>query len=291
MKGVSIILLLFFVNHMSGQESNISLKDLSKLSVTSPDAVLSYGDDSLQFGTLRIPKLSDDDLAPVVVLLHGGCWLSAYDLHLMDPMATDLVSRGFAVWNIEYRKVGDQGGGFPGTFNDVMAGINHLVDIEKQYPVDLDQVILMGHSAGGHLALWAALPKSDEIDEQLRVSLKGIVSLAGITDLEHYYEPEEGKCGSSIGSLMGGSPDDVSERYHMFSPYAFSEMPIGITMVQGLNDRIVPHDMVQKFHEKFKNNSDVHLVSVRDGGHFDVISPNTTSWHYILEACYTFLTQ
>ncbi len=276
---------------MFGQVSNISLKDLSKLPVTPPDAILSYGNDSLQFGELRIPNLSADVLAPIIVLLHGGCWLAAYDLHLMDPMATDLVSRGFAVWNIDYQRVGDQGGGFPGTFNDVISGVNHLLEIEKQYPIDLDQVILMGHSAGGHLALWAAQPKSDEVETHLRVNVKGIISLAGITDLEHYYEEEEGKCGSSIKSLMGGSPIDVPERYKMFSPQDFHEMPTDITLVQGLNDRIVPHEMVERFYEKFKNTSDVHLVSVPDGGHFDVIAPNTTSWPHILVACNAFLSR
>lgn len=285
MKVQFFILFLCALQFVHGQDTNISLEDLEGLTVSPAEVTLQYGDDSLQFGDLRIPVLSDGDSAPVLVLIHGGCWLSAYDLHLMDAIATDLVSRGYAVWNIEYRRIGDRGGGFPGTFNDVIDGINFVRTLSLSFPLDLDRVILMGHSAGGHLALWSTLAKSGEITPALGIDVKGIVSLAGVTDLQEYYESDPEKCGGNIASLLGGSPDEVQSRYDQYSPSAFKQMSTAVVLVQGENDRIVPYDMVRDFYEKFKDNSDVRLYSVPDGGHFDVISPQTTSWPVIWQAC------
>src|SRR5699024_7173940 len=92
----------------------------------------------------------------IIVTIHGGFWQSKYDLFENDPICEDLTKRGFATWNIEYRRVGEDGGGWPGTFNDLVSAINHLSALQQSYPIDLSNVIIIGHSAGGHLALWLA---------------------------------------------------------------------------------------------------------------------------------------
>ena len=158
--------------------------DVLNLPVNAPDLRSAYGLDSLQFGELRLPE--GKGLHPVVVIIHGGCWLNAYDLHLMAPMATALTQAGYATWNLEYRRVGDEGGGWPGTFLDIAAGLNHLKQLASAYDLDLSRIVVIGHSAGGHLALWLAgqhqLPGDSEIFTRNLVPISGVVSLAGITD-------------------------------------------------------------------------------------------------------------
>jgi acetyl esterase/lipase len=148
--------------------------ELAALTATGPDAYLTvhYGPDPDQFGELW-PAARDGDWsgsrrgarraepdrsnhpAPVVVLVHGGYWRDRYRLDLMHAMAADLASRGFAVWNVEYRRVGSPGGGWPGTFLDVAAAFDALADLAGQHRLDLTRIAAVGHSAGGHLALWA----------------------------------------------------------------------------------------------------------------------------------------
>jgi hypothetical protein len=123
---------------------------------------IAYGDQPNQFGQLRTPGLLPPDAMPahdafpIVVLIHGGFWRDSFDLELMAPLATDLSSRGYATWNLEYRGVGSSEGGWPETANDIAAGIDHLAEIADEHGLDLDKVIVIGHSAGGQLALWSA---------------------------------------------------------------------------------------------------------------------------------------
>ena len=113
-----------------------------------------YGPGADRFGELWRP--AGDGPWPVVVLLHGGFWRAQRTLELMRPLAADLAGRGFAAWNLEYRRVGQPGGGWPGTCEDVAAGLDHLARLAGREPLDLDRLVVAGHSAGGHLALWSA---------------------------------------------------------------------------------------------------------------------------------------
>ena len=113
-----------------------------------------YGPGTDRFGELWRP--AGDGPWPVVALLHGGFWRARRTLELMRPLAADLAGRGFAAWNLEYRRVGQPGGGWPGTFQDVAAGLDHLAELAGREPLDLDRLVVAGHSAGGHLALWSA---------------------------------------------------------------------------------------------------------------------------------------
>src|SRR5690625_1045553 len=139
-----------------------------------------YGDHPSQFGVLRMPKLSE--LSPVIITIHGGFWQSKYGLEENTPLDEDLTRRGYATWNIEYRRVGEDGGGWPGTFIDVIDAINYLIQLEERFQFDLSRVIILGHSAGGHLALWLVSQvkkfQMDEIGNTLFIPIQGVISLA-----------------------------------------------------------------------------------------------------------------
>ncbi len=144
---------LAIVGACQGQSS----RDILTRPAPPVDHRLSYGTDEFQFGDLRLPKGAGPH--PVAIVIHGGCWMSEYGLSYMGHLSAALTEAGVATWCVEYRRVGNQGGGWPGTFEDVARAADHLRKIAKTYPLDLNQVIAVGHSAGGHLALWLAARK------------------------------------------------------------------------------------------------------------------------------------
>jgi len=163
---------------------------MQTISAPLADHRIHYGPSQYQFGDLWLPTpiRADTKHIPLVVFLHGDWWQSAYDLEYAGGLCAALKSIGIAVWSIEYRRVGVTGGGWPTTFQDVAAGFDYLAILAKSYPLDLNRVIAMGHSAGGHLAFWLAgrhhIPETSPIHEpQPRVALHGLIALAGAVDL------------------------------------------------------------------------------------------------------------
>ncbi len=292
----SIILLLVSIillkapNQMTAQPALMRVGEVYQLPVNPPTARIPYGKDSLQFGELRIP--AGEGPFPVIAIIHGGCWLAAYDLSLMDAMATDLTNRGYATWNIEYRRVGDEGGGWPGTFQDISAALNHLREVGKSYPLDLKHVVVTGHSAGGHLAIWQAnrrrLPKNSPVYDSDPLPISGVVSLAGIVDLETYLVREGQSCGASVGKLLGGFPEELPERYRQASPMAdpYSRHPL--VLLTGAEDPIVPVSHVRPYFEKLKS-SKHQWVEAPGAGHFEVIAPGSNAWPSVVEALESML--
>ena len=215
----------------------ISSGDLTDLAWPGPDARVSYGEGPLQFGYLRLPEGGGPH--PVIVFIHGGCWLSVYDIRHAGPAERALADAGYAVWSLEDRRVGDEGGGWPGTFLDVARGVDHLSELAREYPLDLDRVIASGHSAGGHPALWAAarpgIPSSSELYTVRPLPIHGVLTLAPAPNLETLHDA--GVCGNVVNSLMGGSPDVHSERYNVGSPMRL--MPVGVPqrLIVGAHDR------------------------------------------------------
>jgi len=172
-----------------------------------------YGDDPSQYGVLY-------GEGPVAVLIHGGFWRDRYDLTLMDALAEDLASRGWAAWNIEYRRLGGvSGGGWPTTFGDVAAAIDHLAEIRTDFPLDLARVVAIGHSAGGHLATWAAarhrLPEGSP-GGYPRVRVTAAVSQAGVVDLELAWDLRLSD--GVVADFLGGTPEQHPIRYRIASP-------------------------------------------------------------------------
>ncbi|RZJ03260.1 MAG: alpha/beta hydrolase [Brevundimonas sp.] len=256
----------------------------------SADHRIAYGADPLQFGELWLPKSGRRH--PVIVLIHGGCWRA--DLpgtELMDYMAADLRDRGYAVWNLEYRRIGHPGGGYPGTFQDIAAGIDHLRALAPQHGLDLGRVAVSGHSAGGHLALWAAgrdrLPASSALRIPDPLPVRGAVSLAGIADLSGYRETGPDACGgpSTIDGLVGIQGTDGRDVFADTSPPALLPLGNRQVVVSGALDPIVPPRFGQTYAAASAAAGDsATSVVLKGAGHFELIDPTSTVWPRILEA-------
>ncbi|AZZ60702.1 alpha/beta hydrolase [Oenococcus sp. UCMA 16435] len=242
----------------------------------------SYGKSQSQFGIFRMPKNAAN--CPVVVTIHGGFWRAEYGLEEMTPLDEDLVRRGYATWNIEYRRVGEKGGGWPGTFNDIIDAVNYLVFLKEDFPIDLSRVVIAGHSAGGHLALWLASRivknKADELGNVLRTPIKVVVSLAGVANLEEMW-----KIGAKLGtngtisSFIGGTPKEVPERYHLASPYDLLPLNVKQILAHGEIDREVPIELTIDYYQKaLELGDDVSLISYPEADHLNLIDPFSSIW-------------
>src|SRR5262245_6567914 len=183
-------------------------QSILRLAPEPPALRIAYSDDPLQFGELRLP--AGDGPHPLVIVIHGGFWRAAYNLDHISHLCVALNKAGMATWSLEYRRLGNPGGGWPGTFDDVVAGAKHLSTIAPKYRLDLNRVVVIGHSAGGQLALWLGSHKD--------VKLRGVVSLAGVVDLRRAFELKLSN--TVVGDLLGGSPDAVADRYLQASPIA-----------------------------------------------------------------------
>lgn len=246
---------------------------------------LAYGDEPFQYGDLYVPE--DGKHHPVVILIHGGFWRAAYELSLMTTLAQDLVTKNIAVWNIEYRRVGNSGGGWPGTLLDVARASDYLKTIAAAYALDLQRVVVVGHSAGGHLALWLGARDKLAQDSALTSSdtpltLCGIVSLAGAMDLEHVWQLGLGN--DAVVALLDGSPEEVPERYALASP--LEHLPLGIeqVLIHGTEDDSVPLIVSQEYADRARRSGDtIKLIKVVGGNHFVVIDPASATWGRAVE--------
>lgn len=247
---------------------------------------LSYGTDTLQYGKLYIPEGTGN--YPVAMLIHGGFWRNPYDLTLMRPLAHDLVQRGIAVWNIEYRRIGDEGGAWPGTLLDVAQAADYLGTIVSTYRLNPQRVITIGHSAGGQLAFWLAgrqrLPEKSLIRTDTKpLTLRGAISLAGVVDLVQSERLHLGK--NATRELLGGKPMQFPKRYAEASPAALLPLEIPQILVHGTIDDRVPLLVSQEYAQKARFAGDqVTLIELADATHFDIIDPASLAWQQTLTA-------
>ena len=264
------------------ESQTLTTKDILNLPTPEADLRIQYGEHPLQFGDLRLPK--GEGPHPVAVVVHGGCWLAEYNLDHISSFCDALTQDGIATWSLEYRRIGDEGGGWPGTFQDVAQGADHLRKLAKDYPLDLERIVAVGHSAGGHLVLWlgarSGLPQSSELFSEKPIALRGIVSLAGVTDLRRAHEEEI--CGDSVKRLIGGGPDEMSDRYRMASPMDLRPLGVPQRLVQGARDPIVPLSSVEPYFEAGRRaGDDVELIVREEAGHFELIAPTTAAWRVV----------
>lgn len=241
-----------------------------------PAPAVPYGSHPDQVANLHLP--SGEGPFPVVVLLHGGFWRVGWDRTLMTPLARDLAGRGLAAWNVEYRRVGQEGGGWPGTFLDVAAAVDHLAAVDA---VDLHRVLTCGHSAGGHLALWLAgrhrLP-AEAPGANPRVRPRGAVALAAIADLVRGWGGELAR--DPVEALLGGTPGEVPDRYSVADPARLLPLGVPQLLVHGADDEVVPPAQSQKY--VLAAGSEAELLEVEDSDHFDVIDPQDAAWRAIV---------
>lgn len=263
--------------------------DINALPSKAPDARIAYGADSLQFGELRLPAGTGP--FPVAIVIHGGCWVHAYAAARNSAALADaLRDAGVATWNVEYRRRDNPGGGWPGTMLDVAHAADSLRSIARRFPLDLTRVVAIGHSAGGHLALWlAARPRiggSSPLHTGDPLPMHGVVSLAGPGDLRDFNEYGDAICGpGTIPRLLGGGPDEVAERWRDASPSSFLPLGVPQVMLAGEFDRIMPRDRLERWASAARAAGDrVEVVVVPRAAHHEVMSPASVTWPAVRDA-------
>ena len=277
------LLLTAFVTPLAAQQ--MSTKDLLALPQPAPDTVIKYGADSLQFGELFLAR--NAKRGPVMVFIHGGCWLSAFDRKHARSLAAAIAARGVTVWNLEYRRVGNPGAGWPGTFDDIAAGVDFVRQLARSFSLDTTRMVVAGHSAGGHFALWVAsrgkLPAGAP-GAHTPLRPKAILALAGVPDLAAIASAKEPVCGDAIARLMGGSSAERPEPYRLASPVNWLPFGINQVVLSGAEDKIVPPDLSRAFAARATKAGDkVRLVVVPGAGHFEVVSPNTPAGRQVVD--------
>lgn len=266
--------------------------DLATAQVPRGARTISYGSDPLQFGELRVPSTRGPH--PVAIVVHGGCWVAklgnmderAVALDNMRPLAAALTEAGMATWNVEYRRLGNAGGGWPGTFQDVGRAADFVRTLAASNELDLTRVIAIGHSAGGHLVMWLAarakLPTTSELYTSNPLTLSGVVSLDGPPDLKATIAVQQPICGTPvITDLMGGSPDQQPERYRAASPIEL--LPLGVRQEffvgRMFAAQAAPYEAATK-----KTGDNLQATVLADAGHFVFIDPQSEVWPQVLAA-------
>jgi acetyl esterase/lipase len=200
--------------------------------------------------------------------IHGGFWRAKYDLLHAGHLCAALTAKGIVTWNLEYRRVGDPEGGWPSTFNDIVAGYRYLHQIESRYHLNTDKIVVMGHSAGGQLALCLAA----HVPEVMRA-----VSLAGVVDLARSYELHLSH--DAVVELLGGTPEQVPDHYRDADPMNLPIPRARQVLVHGSQDDTVPPDFSRRYVEtKKKIHENARLVEIPKADHFDLIDPRSQAW-------------
>lgn len=225
-----------------------------------------YGPHPAQFGELSLPPRPEHP--GTVVVVHGGFWRARYALDLGRPLAADLAAHGFTAWNIEYRRVGD-GGGWPATADDVATAVDHLAVLG----VDTSRVVAVGHSAGGHLAVWAAGRTG------ARVPLAAAVAQAGVLDLVGAHQQHLGR--GAVADFLGGTPAAVPHRYAAADPLAAAPLPVPVLCIHARADDTVPIGQSETYVGAAAGRAGLRVV---DGDHYTVIDPQHDSWAIVRAA-------
>jgi acetyl esterase/lipase len=243
--------------------AQVSYPSVTALPFRAPDQQISYGSDPLQHGLLWLSATSQ--AKNLVVLVHGGCWLNAFGVDHTQAMATALSQAGHPVWSLEYRRSGDPGGGWPGSLNDIKLALQQL-HLLAEHGINSDRVIIMGHSAGGHLALLAASELPD-------INWQQIIGLAAITDVSRYALGNN-SCQQATNQFMAGLPHERPAAYQQAN-LIYRSLPDQVLLLQGDADRIVP-ELQSRLHA-------VNAEVLVGAGHFDWIHPGSPAFERLLE--------
>ena len=255
-----------------------------------PTETVSYGAGPLQFGELRLP--AGPGPHPVAVVIHGGCWLSRFDIAHIGNLVAALTEMGVATWSLEYRRVGDDGGGWPGTFEDIARGADLLRVLGREYPLDLDRAIAIGHSAGGHFALWLAGRHGLSVYSPFYmtdpVELRGVLGLAAAPDLARVHA--SGACEGAMDVLIGGAPDDLPDRYAQTSPIEMLPLGVPQILISGAHDLPRRLETGDAYVAAARDRGDdVELIVAEESAHFEMIDPRSTTWPIVRGAVRTLL--
>ena len=253
-----------------------SIEILTEPPPADADERVVYGPEPLQFADLRLPAGAGPH--PVVVVIHGGYWQAIYNLTHAGHLCVDLAANGVATWNVEYRRIGDPGGGWPAALDDVCLALDHLAGLDGAYPLDLSRVVVIGHSAGGHLALLAA--------RRTNVPLRAAVSLSGVVDLRAIDATGDDR--GLVTRMLGGRPEEVPDRWEEASPR--SHLPLGFRYVLACGTEDVhwgPNEAVAAAAREAGD--DVELLPLPGAGHFELVDPLAPEWAVIRRTLHQLL--
>jgi len=254
-----------------GHNRAVTRESIAVLTESPPpnaDARVVYGPEPLQFGDLRLPTGAGPH--PVVMMIHGGYWQAIYNLTHAGHLCVDLAAHGIATWNVEYRRIGDPGGGWPAALEDVCRAHEHLSVLGDDHRLDLTRVVVMGHSAGGHLALLAA--------REARAPLLAAVSLSGVVDLRA--TDSQGDDNGLITRMLGARPEEAPDRWDEASPSAHLPLGFRYVLACGTDDiHWAPNQVFAKAARKAGD--DVELLPLAGAGHFELVDPAAPEWAVI----------
>ncbi|MGC1449016.1 MAG: alpha/beta hydrolase [Candidatus Sulfotelmatobacter sp.] len=258
--------------------------DILTLPPPPADARLAYGSDPNQFLDLRVPSSREKSKPPypLIINIHGGFWRAKYHLDHAGHLCAALTAKGMATANVEYRRVGNDGGAWPGTFADIRSAYQFLVQNALPHNLDSKRIVVMGHSAGGQLALCLAAHESN---------VTRVVSLAGVVDLQRTYKLHLSN--DAVVEFLRGTPSEVPDHYREADPMELSASQACQWLIHGSADEIIPPDfsrdyVAAKQKRLGREKEDVHLLAIAGATHFDVIDPRTQAWKQVEETVVQF---
>jgi acetyl esterase/lipase len=253
--------------------------DILTLPPPPADARLAYGSDPNQFLDLRLPasKEKSKPSHPLIINIHGGYWRAKYNLDHAGHLCAALTAKGLATANLEYRRVGNEGGAWPGTFADIRSAYHFLVQNAPRHNLDSGRIVVMGHSAGGQLALCLAAHEP---------SVTRVVSLAGVVDLQRAYQLHLSN--DAVVEFLRGTPGEVPDHYREADPMVLAIPQARQWLIHGSADDIVPPDFSRDYvstkqKRLGKDKEDARLLEIPAAGHFDLIDPRSQAWKRVEE--------
>lgn len=264
---ISIFLYLLMILFPGTNFAQVTWAELNQLPLSTANKTITYGESEHHIMDVYLPQTTQPKSN--VMLIHGGCWQNQYDRLYMGHMAKSLSDRGYRVFNIEYRRTGDPGGGYPGTLNDIQAAYKKIQTYLIEDQENNSSINVMGHSAGGHLSLWLAATEP---------SVSAVIGLAAISDLSNYAEGS-GSCQSAARSFMGATPSEKADHYKKADPLLMAVPKAKVTLISTEKDGIVPPSHNDAYTQK--SGAKHHITA--EMGHFDLVAPTAVIWLSLLD--------